>query len=54
MAPTWTLSNVVRAGHEQLNPFAVMVDYAGPDRTRYTERHQIDPTSILKILIESI
>lgn len=47
-APTWTLSNVVRAGHEPLDPFAVIVNYAGPDGTRYTERHEIDPTPILK------
>jgi hypothetical protein len=47
-APIWTLSNVARAGHEPLDPFAVIVSYAGPDGTRYTERYEIDPGPILK------
>jgi len=48
MGVAWTLSNIVRAGHDQLDPFAVIVNYAGPDVTRYTERYEIDPTPILK------
>lgn len=47
-APTWTLSNIVRAGQEQLDPFAIIVNYAGPDGTPYTGRYEIDPTPILK------
>jgi hypothetical protein len=31
-----------------LDPFAVIVNYAGPDGTRYTERYEIDPTPTLK------
>jgi hypothetical protein len=46
--PGWELSNVVRAGHDDIEPFAILIEYCGPDNTRYSERIDIDPTPVLK------
>jgi hypothetical protein len=46
--PSWELSNVVRAGHDDIEPFAVLIEYFGPDGTRYSERIDIDPLPVLK------
>lgn len=46
--PGWELSNVVRAGYDDIEPFAVLIEYFGPDGTRYSERIDIDPVPVLK------
>lgn len=47
-APGWSVSNVIRAGHETLNPVTVTIAYDGPDGTRYTDRYDLHPDHILK------
>lgn len=47
-APGWSVSNVIRAGHETLNPLTVTATYEGPDGTGYTDRYDLHPDHILK------
>lgn len=47
-APGWTLSNVIRAGHDAMAPITVTVDYKGPDGTQYQDSYYLHPDHILK------
>lgn len=47
-APGWSLTNVVRAGHDDIEAFTVVLDYSGPDGTAYRESVNLDPIPILK------
>ncbi|MGF1652947.1 MAG: hypothetical protein ACFCUP_06470 [Actinomycetales bacterium] len=47
-APGWTLSNVVRAGEDKLNPMTVHVSYKGPDNFKYRDSYYLHPDHILK------
>jgi len=47
-APGWTLSNVIRAGQDDLSPITVTVAYEGPDHTRYQDKYYLHPDHILK------
>lgn len=47
-APGWTLSNVIRAGHDDLSAVTVTVDYEGPDGTHYQDAYDLQPDHILK------
>lgn len=47
-APGWTVSNVVRAGHEELDPLKVTANYEGPDGTKYADSYDLHPDHILK------
>lgn len=47
-APGWTLSNVIRAGHDELAPITVNVSYAGPGGAKYSDAFALHPDHILK------
>lgn len=47
-APGWTVSNVIRAGHDDLKPITVKVTYTGPDNTSYEDAYFLHPDHILK------
>lgn len=47
-APGWTVSNVVRAGNDELKPITVNVSYTGPDGTAYEDSYFLHPDHILK------
>ncbi|MFB9377613.1 hypothetical protein ACFFKU_13920 [Kineococcus gynurae] len=47
-APGWTLSNVIRAGHDELLPITVKVDYLGPEGDAYSDEYRLNPDHILK------
>ena len=47
-APGWTMSNVIRAGHEELNPITVKVAYQGADKTDYEDSYDLHPDHMLK------
>jgi hypothetical protein len=47
-APHLRMSNVVRAGHDKLEPFVVRINYLGPDGTPYADRYEFNPDHVLK------
>jgi hypothetical protein len=47
-APGWTISNVIRAGHDELNPITVTLRYKGPDGTAYEDGYHLLPDHIMK------
>jgi hypothetical protein len=47
-APGWTLSNVIRAGDDTLEPITVTAIYEGPDGTPYKDPYFLHPDHILK------
>lgn len=47
-APGWTISNVIRAGHDELNPITVTLSYTGPDGTSYEDAYYLLPDHIMK------
>lgn len=47
-APGWTVSNVIRSGHDALNPITVTATYEGPDGTRYVDAYELHPDHVLK------
>lgn len=47
-APGWSTSNVIRAGQDPLDAFAVTLSYSGPDGTPYEERFPMHPEHVLK------
>lgn len=46
--PKWTMSNVYRAGQEDVTPLRVDISYSGPDGYHYDGSFTLDPTPILK------
>lgn len=46
--PGWTLSNVVRAGHDDISEFSVTVSYSGIDGTKYRDTFRLDPEPLLR------
>lgn len=47
-APGWSTSNVLRAGHDELEPFTVVISYWGADGTPYSDRFPLLPDHVLK------
>lgn len=47
-APGWTISNVIRAGRDELNPIKVFVKYRGPDSTLYEDAYFLLPDHVMK------
>ncbi|UQU65183.1 hypothetical protein COUCH_02200 [Couchioplanes caeruleus] len=47
-APGWSLSNVIRAGQDELLPVNVTISYQGPDGTSYSDSYSLHPDHILK------
>lgn len=47
-APGWTVSNVIRAGEDELEPITINVRYTGPDGTAYENSYFLHPDHILK------
>lgn len=46
-APSWTLANVIRTGHDAMDPMTVTASYEGPDGTQYSDAYFLDPNHIL-------
>lgn len=47
-APGRTVSNVIRAGHDDLAPLTVNVEYRGPDGSSHRDRYRLEPDHVLK------
>lgn len=47
-APGWTLSNVIRAGHDPLDPVSVTLSYRGPDGLHYSDVYALNPDHVTK------
>ena len=47
-APGWTLSNVIRAGHDPLDPVSVTLSYRGPDGRHYSDVYPLNPDHLMK------
>lgn len=47
-APGWTLSSVIRAGHDPLDPVSVTLSYRGPDGYYYSDVYALQPDHVMK------
>jgi hypothetical protein len=47
-APGWTLSNVIRAGHDPLDALSVTLSYQGSDGHHYSDVYILHPDHVMK------